>query len=45
LAEQAAAAFAEALNYTDQAEAMPYLEEAQAYNDMAAENDAKCEAL
>ena len=45
LAEQAAAAFNEALNYTDQAEAMPYLEESQYYNDLAVANDAECEAI
>ena len=45
LAQLAADAFAQALEYTDQDEAMPYLDKAQAYNDIIVENDAECEAI
>ena len=43
LAARAADAFMEALNYSDQAEAQPYLDKAEAWNEIIAEND--CEAI
>jgi len=45
LAELGAAAFSEALKYTDEADAMPFINKAQQYNDLVAENDLKCEEI
>ena len=45
LAELGAAAFLEALKYDDEADALPFINKAQAYNDLIAENNIKCEEI
>ena len=45
LAELGAAAFSEALKYSDEADAMPFINKAQQYNDLVEENNKKCEEI
>lgn len=45
LAALGAAAFSEALKYDDEADALPFINKAQQYNDLTAENDKKCEEI